>query len=201
MFQVPSITPLLFPLIFWVGIYSLDNALTIWTVQALRQHPFAGTITFEGSLELNPIFEAEVEQTRRFGPRFRLMLIASSIYLALVWYFSNFVLGSDGLSSFDFGALFLLEAAVIIRHLQNVAIVRAANDGFSLQGTLHTPRPVSLRMSAAYFFGFASLFLVLGILTRSWFILGGFFACVIQSFRNSRQARAAAKAIPVSPGN
>ncbi|MCJ7825511.1 MAG: hypothetical protein MUP44_11480 [Anaerolineales bacterium] len=201
MSQAPSISTLLISLLFWVVTYSLDNALTIWTGKALRQSPLAGSITFEGSLELNPIFESEVEQTRRFGPRFRFMLIASSIYLALAWYFSNSVIGSDGLSSFAFGALFLLEAAVIIRHIQNDAIIRAANDGFSLQGTLHTPRPVSYRMSAAHFFGFASLFLILGILTRSWFIFGGSFACGIQSYRNSRQAQAAAKVNPVPPGN
>jgi hypothetical protein len=104
-------------LLAWIAIYALD-LLTIWAAKVLRNPPFSDWFAFEGSLELSPVFVPEVGRLILFGPRFRALLLASSIYLGFVWYFSEFVVVSSDVFSFFFGALFLLEAAVITRHFR-----------------------------------------------------------------------------------
>ena len=144
-------------LLAWIAIYALD-LLTIWAAKVLRNPPSSDWFAFEGSLELNPVFVPEVGRLILFGPRFRALLLASSIYLGFVWYFSEFVVVSSDVFSFFFGALFLLEAAVIIRHPQNAALIRAARAGIVPQGAMYTPRALAYRMSEGHFMGFSLLF-------------------------------------------
>jgi predicted aminopeptidase len=101
------------------------------------------------------------------------------------------------------GALFLREAAVLLRHARNIAMALACRDGKDLQGMLSYDRWLSLELSAVEIAAFGLFCLIVAAAGESWFFLGGGLACFFLGFthwQRSRKAhRAKVESVPANP--
>ena len=165
----------------WAALYVSDYFLTI---TCARMYQAQDKIVFEGSYEITPLFQADVNALRRLSPRFLVALPATTGYVFLVHRIAG---PSSGLYLGVLGAMVLTELTVHIRHLRNWFLFRKGIS--SIQGRLAYPRSFLLRMSAVEIFLFAGLYLVLFLMTESPFVLGGAIAAAALSLSHYRLAR------------
>ncbi len=156
----------------WAGLYISDYCCTI---ACARLYQAQSTVVFEGSYEITPIFQSDVNALRRFSPRFVAILVASVVY---VWWLGGVGLNGDTRYIFEIamGALVLLEFTVHVRHFRNCFVLRAVRQG-SITGRIEYPRGVVLRGSAFELLSFSGLYASLFVVTHNLFVLGGVIAC------------------------
>src|SRR5215831_17875565 len=77
----------------WVVLYVSDYSLTIASARLYRAQD---KIVLEGSYEITPMFQADVDALRRVSPRFVIILIVSTVYLCLVQALSRRASGFSG---------------------------------------------------------------------------------------------------------
>jgi hypothetical protein len=82
------------------------------------------------------------------------------------------------------GAFFLREAAIYIRHIRDIALFLFARGEDSVQGRIEYRRWLTLRISAIELFSFSIFYYFLYQLDRSWFFLGGAFACLVTGIQH-----------------
>jgi hypothetical protein len=179
----------------WVLLYISDYALTIKCARLYR----AGVnekLAFEGSFELNPIFQKDINSLRRFSPRFLVLLFVTSGLLAIVWFLSS----ESVPEMYDFllGAMILLEMTIHTRHLRNLFMFREMLKSDSVRGRIEYSRPFMLRMSSEELFIFSAFYALLFVFTQSWFVLGGAATCLSAAIKHRRLARKAPSKAPVS---
>src|SRR5262245_11432791 len=124
-----------FALAAWLLTYAADYYLTVYSARLYRQSAQAH-ITFEGSFELTPYYQGDIDALRRVSWRFILALVWSVLLLELIWYLSVAVVKVPEMFQFLLGGLLLREAAVLVRHVRNIALFRAVRGGQGLQGQL-----------------------------------------------------------------
>jgi len=173
----------------WAVIYASDYFFTIACARLYRATA-KDQIIFEGSFELNPNFQKDVDGLRRLSPRFLLALLASTTFLALLWWVTGIDPTLRGFYIFGLGILFLTELALQTRHLRNFFLFRTAFGPDGIRGRIEYPRRVMLQLSSFEFLGFAGLYLVLFLLTWNWFVLGGAMGCSWRSPGNTASSPA-----------
>jgi uncharacterized membrane protein len=173
----------------WALIYISDFVLTITCARRYRRN-LAGKIVFEGSLELNPVFEREVNSEKYFSPRFLLLLVLTSTLIPIYWVLN--VPNYPGLYTFVLGALLSSQLAIHVRHLGNLYLFSSTLTSDHLSGRIEYARPLILRMSSVQILGFAILFAVNFVFTGSWFTAGGMVSCSALSAKHWYLARRAA---------
>jgi hypothetical protein len=182
----------------WILLYISDYALTI-TCARLYRDGVCEKLAFEGSFELNPIFQKDIDSLRWFSPRFLAMLFVTSGLLALVWFLSSESVPE--MYVFLAGAMILLEITVHTRHLRNLFMFRAMLKSDCVRGRIEYSRPFILRMSSDELFIFSAMFLLLFVFTESWFVLGGATTCFSTAIKQRQLARKAASkaAVVIQP--
>jgi len=175
-------------LLAWGIVYLADYYITIYSARlfqgSIRQH-----IRFEGSIELTPEFQKDVDALRWVSPNFVLRWLGSFLLLYLVWWLTTRRLAIPQVFDLVMGGLFLREAVVLMRHLRNLALVRFHPGG--LTGTLLYEHWLTLQLSAAELFLFGLLYLIFGLLLPSWFFLGGALFCLLTAWQHWTYARKA----------
>jgi hypothetical protein len=189
-------------LVLWLASYFADYYLTLYSARLYSQGA-QDHFGFEGSLELTPYYQNDIDQLRRVSLRFLLAVVWSVLLLELIWYLSHNLLYWPPAFEFVLGGLLLSEAAVIMRHMRNIGLFRAARQGgVGLEGKVSYSRRLSLRQSALELWSYTLLFALLALPTASWFLAGGAFACALTGLQHWRRARKAMAAAPVlSPAN
>ena len=110
-------------LVLCAGLYILDYYLTIAGAKLYR----AGAqqmIVYEGSYELTPQFQNDVDQLRLVSKRFIWALVRMLILLSLVWWLALQANIPQLLSAY-LGVFVGVELAIQKRHLQNLFFFRA----------------------------------------------------------------------------
>jgi hypothetical protein len=176
--------------IIWCLIYVSDYYITLYSAR-LYQASARQYMVFEGSFELTPAFQADVDHLRSVSPRFLLAVLLSCAGIVVVWQISVQFLNLPALYSFLLGALILREAAIHIRHARNIASFRQARNGEGLKGKIEYARWFILKSSAVELFSFAVLFFFLFLVSGSWFFLGGGVACGVTGQQHRALARKA----------
>jgi hypothetical protein len=170
--------------VLWAGLYISDYCFTI---ACARLYQAQSTVVFEGSYEITPIFQADVNALRRVSPRFVAILVASTVY---VWWLAR--LGSAwetrDVFAVAIGALVLIQVTVHLRHLRNWFLLRAVHRG-SITGHIDYSRGVVLRGSAFELLSFSVVYACLFVVTRDLFVLGGAIACAVLSVNHYWLAR------------
>jgi hypothetical protein len=173
----------------WAVLYCSDYFLTITSARLYAQQD---KVRFEGSYELNPLFEAEVNALRRISPRFIAILIVSTVSLLLMGMMAE--QDMHGFYVFVLGALVLIQLTVHIRHLRNWLFFRHVLLPDGISGHLEYRRAVILRTSAFEILEFGVLYAFIYAFTPAGpFVLGGAFACATLSISQYRMARAQAR--------
>lgn len=178
-------------LVFWGVLYISDYYFTL-TCARLYQRGVQEKIKFEGSYELTPYFQADINSLRAISPRFIAALLWTEAWLAATWWFSW--QSTIALYQMVFGAMVSIELAIHVRHFRNLFLFRAIAGSDVVQGRIQYSRHLSLRMSAVELYGFAVLFLVISVFTRSWFTVGGALSCFVTATKHLRLAQKAASA-------
>jgi hypothetical protein len=176
----------------WVVLYCSDYLLTITCARLYSQQD---KVRFEGSYELNPVFEADINALRRVSPRFIAILIVSTLSVFLLGMMVE--QGMHAFYVFMLGALLLIQLTVHIRHLRNWLFFRHVLLPDAITGHLEYGRAVILRTSAFEILEFGVLYAFIYAFTPAGpFVLGGVFACATLSLSQYRMARAQARTTP-----
>jgi hypothetical protein len=160
----------------WSLLYISDHTLTIWCAR-LRRRAASEKIVHEGSYELNPVFQREVDALQWISVRFLLALVLTNLLLTFIWLLD--AQSSADLRSFALGALVSIQLAIHVRHLRNLYLFSAMIGTDAVRGRIEYARPLILRMSAVEFLAFSGLYAILFLFTRSWFVIGGALACLL----------------------
>lgn len=172
MLEAFLINNVVFAILLWAILYTLDYYLTIYAAR-LYQAGANQHFGFGGSVELTPYYQKDVDRLTRLSPRFLLMLILSSALLFVLWTLAVLIAKLPALFSFALGAALLLEGVIHVRHFRNILLFQYARESKGIAGKIEYERWVTLRSSAVEFFSFAALYLFAFLISGRWFFAGG----------------------------
>lgn len=172
----------------WAIVYLSDYYLTITGSRLFRAH-LGEHITYEGSYEITPAFQKDVDRLRIFSPAFLLRLLVSLLLLPLIWYLSLGLLGMPQFFLFAVGILFLREAVVHLRHVRIISTALFSRDPSAMQGKISYSRWVNLKLSGVEILSFGLLYLLLAGALGSWFFLGGAVSCLVTGLSHWRMSQ------------
>ena len=187
---------------FWVGLavwatlFISDYTLTI-TCARLYKSGVCDKIVFEGSYEITPYFQRDIDSLRRFSPRFILAMLWTSFLLLALWLLVG--QSTPEMYGFVLGALILVQLAIHMRHFRNLFLFKAAATD-AIRGRIEYSRRVILRSSSLELLEFSGLFFVVSALTHSWFVLGGGVGCLSVAIKHWKLARKQAS-VTIQAGN
>jgi hypothetical protein len=173
-------------LILWIILYISDYYLTIYCARGFRE---IGHFQFEGSMELTPLFQNDVNNLRPVSRRHILMLILSSLVILIVWWITRLSIYMQWTYSLYLGMFILVEVAVHFRHLRNAAIIREIRKNGGVEGQIFYKQWFSYRSSAHELYITAIFFLVIAIFSYSLFFLGGAIICYATGLKHARLAK------------
>ncbi|MGC2530032.1 MAG: hypothetical protein WA639_19970 [Candidatus Acidiferrum sp.] len=180
----------------WSLLYVSDYAFTIVCARLYRSG-VNEKIVFEGSFELNPVFQRDIDSLRLISPRFLLMLLITGLLLTLMWLLDQ--QSAPQFYEFVLGCMILLELAIHVRHMRNLFMFRMFVKSDCVRGRIEYSRPLILKMSSYELFIFSGLFLMLFVFTPSWFLLGGVSSCCLTAIKHRALARRASSK-PITAG-
>lgn len=168
-----------FATIAWAITFISDYYLTIYGAR-LYQAGIKDYITYEGSYELTPAFQHDIDSFKLFSSRFVRQLILSLMVIWAFWWVSVQLMKWSSLFAFFTGGLILREFAIHMRHIRNIATFRYAKktvNGF--RGRIEFSRQFIYRLSAIELFSFAVLYLLMFAIKETPVFLGGVLACAL----------------------
>ncbi len=174
-----------------VAVYVSDYYLTI---RSARLYHAGGKnhMEVEGSYELNPRFEADIDSLRLFSPRLLLTALVTTAFLVVVWMLGVWqALLPVEFYFFALGSFVCLQGPIHVRHIQNLVLFRHAVAGRGVTGSVRFERWLSLEISAVGMWMAATFFLLWFLLTGSWFLLGGAMSCGIVGLKQRQLGKQA----------
>jgi len=103
----------------WSILYVADYYLNLVYVKNYRRY-LQAHILHEGSPELTPKFQKDVDQLRLISPRFLFNLILTNVLLYILWW-CTVILEEPSIFSLAAGGCLLLEVTIHLRHWRNLA--------------------------------------------------------------------------------
>ncbi len=170
----------------WGALYVSDYSLTLACARLYRAR-VSDKIVFEGSYEITPHFQSDIDSLRIFSPRFVGALLLGGAWLVLVWRLS--VESQPGLFQFVLGAMIASQLAVHVRHLRNLSLFRLIAYTDTIRGRIEYSRSSMLQMSSIELLAFSGLYVLLFVFTQSWFVVGGAVACLSIALKHWRLSR------------
>jgi len=184
--------------ILWIILYVSDYYLTILTSKGYKG---TGHFQYEGSFELTPQFQKDIDALRPISRLHLTLLAVYSLIIIILWWMCVTVLGLPSIYLLYLGIFLLSEVAVHMRHFRNIFIIREINAHGGVDGQVTYHRFFSYRASAIDLFISSGLFLVVSILTFSPFFLGGSLICFGLGIRHRLTAKKFARPVGLgTPG-
>ena len=168
----------------WGLLYISDYALTI---TCARLYGRQETVVFEGSYEITPFFQRDINSLRVVSPRFVFALLLTLGFLGFLWLLNESSPAPE-LWQLALGALIGVQLAVHMRHFRNLILFRAINHADWVHGRIEYGRMGMLRASSWEALAFSGFYLMLFAFTGSWFILGGVVTCFLLGVKHRRLA-------------
>ena len=175
-------------MILWIILYISDYSLTIYSARGFRE---IGHFQFEGSFELTPQYQKDVDALKPVSKRHIILLALSSLLIVFIWWFTKRLLFFPWTYLLYLGMFLLGEVAVHLRHLRNLSLIREIRKDGGVEGQIFYKKWFSYRISASEFYLYSVLFLIMAVLTYSPFFLGGAIMCYGTGFKHSRLAKKA----------
>lgn len=175
-------------IILWIVLYTSDYYLTIYSARGFRE---IGHFRFEGSFELTPRYQQDVDNLRPVSRLHVVLLLAYGLLILAIWWITSLSVYLEWSYPLYLGMFILLEVAVHLRHLRNVALIREIRRNGGVEGEITYKRWFSYRISALELHIYATLFLLVAILTYDLFFLGGAIMCYGTGFKHSRLSKKA----------
>ncbi len=171
----------------WTVLYVSDYVLTLKGARSYRENA-KEKLAHEGSYEITPYFQKDIDGLRSLSPRFFVALAWGELLLLAVWWASR-RMRLEEVYAFALGAFIVPQAAVHVRHVVNLFLFRAARDDNSIRGRIEYSRALTLWISAIELFAFAGVFAVLFAFTQSVFVLGGSVRCLFSALEHRDRQR------------
>jgi hypothetical protein len=179
-------TSLWYGIILWMILYLSDYYLTLYSARGFRE---IGHFQFEGSFELTPHYQKDINNLRPVSKLHIILLFAYSLLILIVWWITRLSIYLEWTYPLYLGMFLLLEVAVHLRHLRNVALIREIKKHGGVEGQIIYRKWFSYRISARELYIYATLFLLVALLTYSLFFLGGAIICYGTGFKHSWMAK------------
>jgi hypothetical protein len=177
--------------VLWIILYISDYYLTIYSARGFRE---IGHFQFEGSFELTPQYQKDIDALKPVSRLHIVLMIAYSLLIVAIWWLTRITVYIQWAYLLYLGMFLLLEAAVHLRHLRNVSLIREIKKNGGAEGQISYRKWFTYRISAFEFYMFSVLFLLIAVLTSSLFFLGGAIMCFGTGFKHSRMAKKAKSA-------
>ena len=174
--------------ILWIILYISDYYLTIYSARGFRE---VGHFRFEGSFELTPQYQKDIDALKPVSKRHVILLVLYSLLIVFIWWLTKHLLFFPWTYLLYLGMFLLLEVAVHLRHLRNVSLIREIRRGGGVEGEIKYQKWFSYRISASEFFLYSALFLIFAVLAYSPFFLGGAIMCFATAIKHNRLAKQA----------
>jgi hypothetical protein len=172
----------------WIILYTGDYYLTLYSARGFRE---IGHFQFEGSFELTPQYQSDIDALRPVSRLHIILLVLYSLLIVFIWWLTRLLIYFPWTYLLYLGMFVLLEVAVHVRHLRNVALIREIRKSGGVEGQISYRKWFSYKVSAFEFYLFSVLFLMVAMLTFSAFFLGGAIVCFGTGFKHSRLAKKA----------
>jgi hypothetical protein len=172
--------------ILWIILYTSDYYLTIYSARGFRE---VGHFQFEGSFDLTPQYQKDVDALKPVSRLHIILLILYGLLIVLIWWFTKRLFFFPWTYLLYLGMFLLLEVAVHLRHLRNVSLIGEIRKGGGVEGEIKYRKWFSYRISASEFYRYAALFLIFALLVYSPFFLGGAIMCFGTGFKHARLAK------------
>ena len=175
-------------IILWIILYTSDYYLTVYCARGFRE---IGHIQFEGSFELTPQFQKDIDALKPISRLHITLLILYSLLILIIWWITRLSVYLTWTYPLYLGMFLLLEVAVHARHLLNVAIIQEARRHGGVDGQITYRKWFSYQISANDLYISATIFLIVALLNYSLFFLGGAIMCYATGFKHARLAKRA----------
>ncbi len=172
--------------VLWVILYISDYYLTLYSARGFRE---IGHFQFEGSFELTPQYQKDIDALKPISKLHISLLILYSLLILFIWWFTQYFLYLHWAYLLYLGMFLLLEVAVHVRHLRNVSLSREIQKNGGVEGQISYRKWFTYKVSAFEFYLSSILFLIIAALTYSLFFLGGAIICFGTGFKHSRMAK------------
>ncbi|MDX1378460.1 MAG: hypothetical protein R3307_06405 [Anaerolineales bacterium] len=172
--------------ILWIILYTSDYYLTILSARGFRE---VGNINFEGSFELTPQYQKDVDALAPISRRHIVLLLVYSLAIYLLWLASAILIYIPWAYQLYLGMFLLIEVAVHMRHLRNLFLIRQIRREGGVDGQITYRRWFTYKISAFDLNLFGILFLIVAAVTFSPFFLGGAIMCFGTGFKHYRLAK------------
>ena len=169
----------------WILLYVSDYYLTIYSARGFRE---TGHFQFEGSFELTPQYQKDIDALKPVSRRHITLLVLYSLLIIFIWWLTRQLLFFPWTYLLYLGMFLLMEVAIHMRHLRNVALVREVRKHGGVEGQIAYRKWFSYRLSALELFTFSVLFLFIAIIAYSPFFLGGAIMCFGLGFKHNRMS-------------
>ena len=172
----------------WIILYISDYYLTLYSARGFRE---IGHFQFEGSFELTPQYQKDIDALKPVSRLHLTLLILYSTLIIFIWWITQYFFYLQWAYLLYLGMFLLLEVAVHIRHLRNVSLIREIRKNGGVEGQIRYQKWFTYKLSALEFYVLSGLFLIIAALTYSLFFLGGAIMCFGTGFKHSRLAKKA----------
>src|SRR5215211_339215 len=172
--------------ILWMILYTSDYYLTIYSARGFRE---IGRFQFEGSFELTPRYQKDIDNLRPVSKLHISLLVAYSFLILIIWWITRLSLYLEWSYLLYLGMVLLLEVAIHVRHVRNIFLIHEIRNHGGVDGQITYKKWFSYRRSAYELYLSATLFLFVAILTYSLFFLGGAIMCYETGFKHSMLAK------------
>lgn len=160
--------------------YIFDYSATLWFARLYRNSPNRH-ITFEGGVEMNPVFEKDIASLRWVSPRFLVLLCVMTALLVFLGRLSPAGMGFE----FVLGAVLLLWTFMDLRHIRNMFFylhlhLRPA----SMDGQIKQSYWLSQRLISYDAFAYGLIYAVAWLASPRLFFIGGALVCFMLALRH-----------------
>lgn len=172
----------------WIILYFSDYYLTVYSARGFKE---IGHFQFEGSFELTPQYQKDIDALKPISRLHLILLVLYSLLILVIWYFFVYFLGLPWAYLLYLGMFLLLEVAVHLRHLRNVFLIREIRKNGGASGQISYKKWFSYRLSAFELYLYFGLFLMVAAFESSPFFLGGAIMCFGNGFKHKLLAKKA----------
>jgi len=156
----------------WVVSYLCDYYMTLYA-NRLRMQYTAPYIEIEGSFELNPYYQKDIDSQRKVSSRFIFMLLFVSGWLAFTWFLADMVHITALIFPVALGIFLIPEFNVLGNHIILISTFRMMSVPGAAEGHLKQARWMIVR-ATAHRMGYWALFcFILFLLTGNLLLFGG----------------------------
>ena len=168
-----------------VGVLAYGVGYYLGLYEAYLYHIGAKSyLVLEGDYELTPALQAAIFKRRWVNGRFLAVVFFLTVGILAMWQITIRQYNRPDVLTFLMGGLVLYEAAAGIQHLRNIVLFYYAPKSANLQGKITYSKRLVHTLSFYEMYGFVALYLIMFLVSATWFYLGGALTCFVAGRRH-----------------